>query len=136
MPLKTPNVIVIDDDDAVRRSLAFALEQEGLRVRTFADGAEALAAGELPPDACLVVDFYMPGENGIALVAHLRARNPDLAAILITAKPSEEIREAAALAGITHVLEKPLDDGSLLAEIRAMLHLAPKTAPVADPVPG
>lgn len=136
MLLKTPNVIVIDDDEAVRRSLAFALEQEGLRVRTFADGAEALAAGELPVGACLVVDFYMPGLNGIALVEHLRTLNPNLPAILITAKPSEEMREAAGLAGITHVLEKPLDDGSLLAEIRTMLGLAREAAPVANPALG
>lgn len=121
MPLKKPDVIVIDDDEAVRRSLAFALEQEGLRVLTFADGAEALAAGRLPGEACLVVDFYMPGLDGIALVERLRAVQDHLPAILITAKASEDMRAAAALAGIARVLEKPLEDGSLLREIRAVL---------------
>lgn len=121
MPPTTPDVIVIDDDEAVRRSLAFALEQEGLRVLTFADGAEALAAGRLPSDACLVVDFFMPGLDGIALVEKLRAVQDRVQAILITAKPSEDMRAAASLAGISRVLEKPLEDGSLLREIRAVL---------------
>ncbi len=49
-------VIVVDDDDAVRNSLKFALELEGLWVRLFKDGAELLAVPDLPRNGCYVID--------------------------------------------------------------------------------
>jgi CheY-like chemotaxis protein len=65
-------VIVIDDDFAVRNSLKFSLEIEGLTVRSYATGAELLSVGDLALGNCLVVDQNMPGMNGLDLITLLR----------------------------------------------------------------
>ena len=114
-------VLVIDDDAAVRNSLKFALELEGLTVRAYANGDALLADGELPAKGCLVVDYYMPAMNGLDLVKSLRRRHVDLPAILTTAKATDPMRRSAERAGIRRVLEKPLEDSSLFDSIRGVL---------------
>lgn len=122
MPASRGPVLVVDDDDAVRRSLRFALELEGLDVRLYVDGP-ALLGDEvnLPATGCLVVDQFMPGMEGVELMTHLRLRQVRLPAIMITAKASDELRARAHAAGFDFVLEKPLHDGSLVAGIRGAL---------------
>jgi two-component system response regulator FixJ len=117
---QTP-VLVVEDDAAVRHSLKFALELEGLDVRLYAGGEDVLADQDLPADGCLVVDYDMPRMNGLELVKRLRGRHVELPAILITANASTDIRERAARAGFRQVLEKPLEDGSLVDSIRGAL---------------
>lgn len=117
----TGSVIVVEDDDAVRNALMFALELEGLQVRGYGGGAELLADVELPGHACLVVDYHMPFMNGVELVDRLRLRGIDIPAILITGKATDDIRRSARHAGFLSVLEKPLDDSSLLDGIRGAL---------------
>jgi two-component system response regulator FixJ len=110
-------VIVIDDDFAVRNSLKFALEIEGLTVRSYATGAELLSAGDLALCNCLVVDQNMPGMNGLDLITLLRARHFAAPAILITSHPSSSLRERAQQAGVP-IVEKPLLGNALLDKIR------------------
>ena len=117
MPLTPGPVILVDDDAAVRNSLKFALEVEGLTVRAYEDGDALLAEAALPETGCLVVDYYMPAMNGVDLVRSLRKRHVDLPAILITAKATDDLRRSAAGAGIRQVLEKPLEDSSLVDSI-------------------
>lgn len=121
MPMHTGPVLVVDDDEAVRDSLKFALELEGLDVRLYEGGAQLLRDAALPLTGCLVVDYCMPGMDGLQLVAHLRDRNVDLPAILVTGRPSGNLRRRAADAGFSRVVEKPFDDGSLLDGIHDAL---------------
>jgi two-component system, LuxR family, response regulator FixJ len=114
-------VIVVDDDAAVRNALKFALELEGLNVRTYESGPRMLAEAALASDGCLVVDQHMPEMTGIELVDRVRERYPDVPAILITARATDDLRLAAALSGIRRVLEKPLEDGALLEDIHTAL---------------
>jgi FixJ family two-component response regulator len=123
LPIKGP-VLVVDDDAAVRQSLKFALEQEGLEVRLYEDGAQLCADRKLPPTGCLVIDLMMPGMDGIALVRRLREHHIDLPAILITTPGSPSLRAQALRAGFWQVLEKPLEDGSLLDGIHSALAAA------------
>jgi len=120
---KTPGsiILVIEDDDAVRRSLKFALEQEGLEVHPYESGEQLLADPDLPPTGCLVVDYAMPGMDGITLVERLRQRHVTLPALLITARSSPALRERALRSGFRQVLEKPLEDSSLVDGIRNAL---------------
>jgi two-component system response regulator FixJ len=118
-------VIVVDDDDAVRRSLKFALELEGLDVRLYGGGGQLLADRDIPDRGCLVVDYYMPGIDGIELVSRLRHRHVALPAILITAKATDDLRRRAAGAGFQQVLEKPLEDSALIDGIRHALAAMP-----------
>ncbi len=124
MPMIPGLVIVVDDDEAVRQSLKFALELEGLSVRLYEDGDHLLADGDLPSNACLVVDYQMPSMDGVDLVRRLRGRQVDLPAILITAKAAPGLGERALRSGFQQVLEKPLEDGPLLEGIRGALATA------------
>ncbi len=110
-------VIVIDDDLAVRNSLKFSLEIEGLTVHGYATGAELLSAGDLGLCNCLVVDQNMPGMNGLDLIALVRARSFAAPAILITSHPSPSLRDRAQKAGVP-IVEKPLLGNALLDKIR------------------
>ncbi len=114
-------ILVIEDDAAVRQSLKFALEQEGLEVHVYESGGQLLADPDLPPAGCLVVDYAMPGMDGITLVERLRQRHVTLPALLITARSSPALRNRALRAGFRQVLEKPLEDNSLLEGIRNAL---------------
>jgi FixJ family two-component response regulator len=121
MPTVSGPVLVIDDDAAVRHSLKFALELEGLEVRVYEDAAHLLGQAAMPGTGCLVVDQIMPGMDGVTLVEGLRGRQVALPAILITARVTEDLRRRAIGAGFRLILEKPLDDGSLLSGIREVL---------------
>jgi FixJ family two-component response regulator len=114
-------VVVVDDDAAVRAALKFALEVEGFNVQLY-DGSQAvLTAANLPKRGCLVIDYRMPTIDGIELVAELRRRNVTLPAILISARVTRALRDLAARAGLTCVLEKPLTDAALVESIRGAL---------------
>ncbi|WP_422002729.1 response regulator transcription factor [Reyranella sp.] len=114
-------VLVVDDDAAVRAALKFALEVEGFRVRLY-DGPHAVLADDrLPTHGCLVVDYRMPGIDGIELVESLRGRGVVLPAILISGRVTRQLRALALRSGMTDVVEKPLSDAALVECIRRAL---------------
>ena len=111
-------VMVVDDDLAVRESLKFALELEGMKVRVLGSGAELLAHPDLPRAQCLILDYKMPGMDGFEVLEHLAHRNLRLPVILIASHATEALRRRAAALDIRRVLEKPLSDGALADSIR------------------
>jgi two-component system, LuxR family, response regulator FixJ len=110
-------VVVIGEDLAVRSSLKFWLELEGLTVRSYASGAELLAAGDLTHCDCLVIDEKIPASRGLHLIAQLRERDFSAPAILVTSQPSMSLRDQAEKAGVP-IVEKPLLGNGLLDTIR------------------
>lgn len=115
-----PVILIVDDDLAVRGSLKFSLEIDGFSVRDYRSGEDLLQEVPFPGAGCLVVDYKLPGMNGLDLVAELRHRQVVLPIILITTHPSASIRARAASAGVP-VIEKPLLGESLFHGIRAAL---------------
>jgi two-component system, LuxR family, response regulator FixJ len=113
-----PVVVIVDDDLAVRSSLAFSLQTEGIAVHTYVSAAELLT--EVPDAACFVIDYKLPGMNGLELLEELRRRHVAAPAILITTHPSAAVRERAAADGMA-LIEKPLIGDALFREIRAAL---------------
>jgi two-component system, LuxR family, response regulator FixJ len=112
-----PVVAVVGEDGAVRHSLKFWLEMEGLTVRSYASAAELLGAGDQRRCDCLVVDQKLPAA-GFDTIAELRDRDFFAPAILITNHYlSLSLRENAKKAGIATV-EKPLLGNGLLEAIR------------------
>ena len=121
MSAVSETVLLVDDDAAVRAALKFALEVEGFRVQLYDSPQAVLADHNLPKRACLVVDYRMPGIDGIELVDRLRRQNVALPAILISGRVSKGLRDLAARSGLTCVLEKPLSDTALVENIRGAL---------------
>ena len=113
-------VIVVDDDLAVRNSLKFSLEIEGLAVRSYATGAELLSAGDLALCNCLVVNQKMPGLSGLDLIDKLREQHISAPAILITSHPSLSLRQRAEKADVP-IVEKPLLGNALLDKIHDII---------------
>ena len=111
-----PLVVIVDDDPAIRSSLAFSLQTEGFSVRSYASGTELLGDALTTEASCLVIDYQLPGMNGLDLVAELRRRQVAAPAILITTHPSAAVRERAAATGVA-VVEKPLLGDALFHEI-------------------
>ena len=114
-------VIVVDDDDAVRNSLKFALEIEGFAVRLYSGGGELLNATDLGDCACLVIDQNMPGLSGLDTVRKLRERHVEVPAILITGHPNTAMRARASRAGVA-IVEKPLFGNALIEGIRGVIN--------------
>lgn len=112
-----PVVAIIDDDAAVRCSLKFSLELEGLRVRIFADAAEALRAPDVVACDCFVIDQKMPGMTGLELIGKLRERNIASPVILIADQLSAALSARAASAQVP-IVEKPLLGNALLERIQ------------------
>lgn len=113
-------VFVIDDDEAVRQSLEFALDVAGFVVETFASGEAVLKRA--PPDGplCVLIDERLPGISGLETLHRLRALHGQVPALLVTTHPPLSLRHAAAKEG-TPILEKPLLAEHLIAAINAQL---------------
>jgi two-component system, LuxR family, response regulator FixJ len=118
-PVHPAIVIVVDDDPAVLNSLKFAFEIEGFDVRAYPSAGALLDNGGLPGRGCLVLDYQMPGMNGLALLKRLRDRGETLPALLITT-PNAAVYSQAAAAGVP-IVEKPLFGDTLVGKVRDML---------------
>jgi FixJ family two-component response regulator len=116
-----PEVIIVEDDADLLRALTFAFETEGFGVQSY-ESAEALLDQPLLPErSCLVLDYWLPSMNGLALLGRLREQGCDLPAVLITT-PTREIERRAALASIP-IVDKPLLNNALVAKVRQLLGL-------------
>jgi two-component system, LuxR family, response regulator FixJ len=125
MPLAAqPTVYVVDDDADVLGSLRFLLETDGFAVRTFRNGQALLNVVRSSGVDCFVIDYKMPDMNGIDLAGRLRNRDIAAPIILITGYPDENISTRAAIAGVRHVLQKPLLEESLVTRIRGAIQEA------------
>jgi two-component system response regulator FixJ len=114
-------VHIVDDDEAVRQSLAFLLGSAGLTVRLY-DSASAFLAGlSAVKSGCLVTDMRMPDMTGIELLQQLRARACRLPAIVITGHGDVPLAVEAMKAGAVDFIEKPFDQETLLHAVRAAL---------------
>lgn len=115
-----PAVFLVDDDPAVAHAVQFSFDLEGLDVRNFRDAEALLASGALPDKGCLVLDYQLPGVNGLELLDRLRANGVRLPAVLITTNPRTNLRARAAAAGVP-IIEKPLLTDALLTAVRSAL---------------
>ena len=117
-------VYVVDDDDAVRDSLAMLFRTAGLHVETFASAAAFLQLEKREPTACIVLDIRMPGLSGMALQEGLTARGSTIPIIFITGHGDIPIAVEAVKRGAFDFIEKPFDDSQLLTQVLAALETA------------
>lgn len=112
-------VHVIDDDEAMRQSLAFLLDTAGLSPLTYESAPQFLAALDSAPPGVIVTDIRMPAMTGLELVRRLKARGAPHPVIMITGHGDVPLAVEAMKAGVVDFLEKPFDDESLLSAIHA-----------------
>lgn len=112
-------VHIVDDDDAVRQSLAFLLSSAGLPVRLY-DSATAFLAGLASVQGgCLITDVRMPGMTGLELLHALKAKACGLPAIVITGHGDVPLAVEAMKAGAIDFIEKPFDQEAILSAVQS-----------------
>jgi two-component system response regulator MprA len=114
-------ILVVDDEPAVRGSLARVLTQAGYDVAVAADGHQALHSVALEPPDALVLDVVMPGLDGIEVTRALRATADTTPVLLLTARAEVADRVLGLDAGADDYLLKPFALEELLARVRALL---------------
>ena len=119
----TDNAVIhlVDDDEDVRRALAFLLGTAGLAVRVYESGAALLENLTASQRGCIVSDVRMPGIDGIQLLRHLKNRGVTLPVIIMTGHADVALAVAAMKAGAADFIEKPFSDDILLAAIAQAL---------------
>jgi two-component system response regulator MprA len=114
-------VLIVDDDRAIRESLARALELDGYEVSLAPDGAAALATIRADRPDMAIVDLMMPNVDGLTLCRVLRAERDRLPILMLTARTETSDRVAGLDAGADDYLPKPFDLPELAARVRALL---------------
>ena len=115
------NILVVDDDQAVRDSLRRALVLEGYEVDLAANGTEALRIlGQRAPDA-VILDLQMPDIDGLEVCRRLRSLGDMTPVLMLTARGAVDDRVEGLDAGADDYMPKPFDLSELFARLRALL---------------
>jgi two-component system response regulator FixJ len=110
-------VHVVDDDDAIRRSVSFALKTSGFQVRLYESGSELMKAAASLATGCILLDIRMPGMDGLEAQAALRAKGVTLPVIIMTGHGDVNLAVRAMKAGAVDFIEKPFQKAVLLNAI-------------------
>lgn len=113
-------VLVIDDEEAVREMIELALSVHGMKVTGAADGARGLAAAHLRKPDIIVLDVMMPGTDGYEVLRRIRADEKlrDTPVIMLTALAGDADQWRGWTSGADSYLTKPIVPDALAAEIR------------------
>jgi two-component system, chemotaxis family, CheB/CheR fusion protein len=112
---------VVDDDQNICDTMRALLESHGYTVATFATCEAFLAAYPAGGGGCLLIDAYLPGMNGFALLQQLKDANDPLPAIMITGNSDVPMAVQAMKAGAVDFIEKPVSPDDLLASVERAL---------------
>ncbi len=112
------SILIVDDDDAARRSLSLILERKGYDVETAATGQEALRKAGQNRFNVTLLDIRLPDVEGIELIAPLKEDHPDMAIVMVTGYASMETAVRALNEGASAYITKPLNIEQVLATAR------------------
>jgi two-component system response regulator ChvI len=115
-----PTIALVDDDRNILASVSIALEAEGFKVRTYADGSEALRGISSNPVDLAILDIKMPRMDGVELLGHLR-KGANLPVIFLTSKDDEVDELLGLRMGADDYITKPFSQRLLVERIRALL---------------
>lgn len=127
-----PQILVVDDDRAIRASLSRALGLQGHTVTEAADGAAALQAIAVGRPDLVLLDVMMPRVGGLAVLRRVRQDDPELPVLLLTARGEPGDRVEGLDAGADDYVVKPFELAELLARVRALLRRAAPRDPGPD----
>jgi FixJ family two-component response regulator len=118
---RIPLISIVDDDEALRRSLDNLIRSAGFRARGFPSAEVFLDSNQLNETDCLVLDVCLPGMSGLELQRQLVVTSSELPVIFMTAHESRDQRTQALEAGAVAFLNKPFDEEDLLNAIDTAL---------------
>lgn len=124
------DILIIDDDDGVRRALERILDREDHRVLTASDGAAGMRLLEAEHPDLVITDVYMPEMDGIEFLIRIRDAEPELPIIVISGggfAPADFVLEDASQLGADAILSKPFERAVVLDTIRRVLGQASGT---------
>jgi DNA-binding NtrC family response regulator len=117
------NVLVVDDEEGVRRSCSRSLEGASCDVEAVPDGSEALRAMERNAFDLVMLDLRLPGTDGMTVLRTIKERWPESEVVVMTGYPSIESAKEAIRLGACDYLEKPVGPDEIIkAASSAMLH--------------
>ena len=125
-------VHVVEDDPAMRDSVAFLLDASGFEVALYAAGTDLLDRLAAPARGCVLTDIRMPGLDGLELLRRLRGDGHTLSVIMMTGHGDVPLAVEAMKLGACDFIEKPFDDAALLQALRAAMD---RGSPAAAPDP-
>lgn len=117
-PPQSPLIHLIDDDEAVRSSLALLIGTVGLRVQSWAEPQTFMAEFDRQSIGVIVLDVRMPGISGLTVLETLMAQGVDQPVILLTGHGTVDLCRRAFKSGAAEFLEKPVDDELLLEALQ------------------
>ena len=117
--IETARVYLVDDDAAVRDSLRWLLESEGLQVECFPSAADFLQRLDHHLCGCVMLDVRMPGMSGLELLAIMQAQQYVLPVIIITGHGDVPMAVRAIKAGACDFLQKPFNDDMVIERVKA-----------------
>ena len=117
-------ILVVDDEEGIRRSVSDVLSDEGFRTTTASDGDSALAAIAERRPHLVMLDVAMPGRDGLETLARLRETWPDLPVVMMSGHGTVETAVLATKLGAYDFLEKPLSYDKILLCVRNCLESA------------
>jgi len=128
-------ILVVDDEESILELLKFNLEKEGFRVETAADGHDALRKAETEPPDLVVLDWMLPGIDGLEVCRRLRAdpRTALLPVIMLTARGEEVDKVLGLELGANDYVTKPFSPRELTARVRAQLRVSKAAVPAETP---
>jgi len=118
MQISSYVVHIVDDEEPVRKSLAFLLTMVGFTVRVHDSATSFLAAASNIGKACLVTDLRMPDMSGVELLERLNQHNGMIPTVVITGHGDVPMAVAAMKAGAVDFIEKPFEDEVLVEAIK------------------
>src|SRR5256885_9902173 len=130
MPEASPTILLVDDEDSVRKVLAFPLERDGYAVVQAADGEEALRQFAEEPIDLVVLDIMLPRLDGLEVCKRLRATST-VPIIMLTARDDELDKVIGLELGADDYITKPFSIREFRSRVRALLRRARRSeAPV------
>ncbi|MEE9964147.1 MAG: response regulator transcription factor [Propionicimonas sp.] len=124
-------VLIIEDEESYRETLAFLLQKEGFEVAAAADGTSGLAAYDRGGADIVLLDLMMPGLSGTEVCRQLRTRG-SVPIIMVTARDSEIDKVVGLELGADDYVTKPFSHRELVARIRAVLRRGQEVELIAD----
>jgi FixJ family two-component response regulator len=124
-----PLIVIVDDEDCIRRALSRLMISAGFRAQAFGSGEEFFASLQATRPDCVILDLHMPAMSGFDIQERLRTEQNPIPVVVITGHDSTESQQRALSAGAVAYLRKPVDDQALLAAISNAVSTAPNGRP-------